>query len=179
MEEIVKLQKILTESREEIVILKKFVGKNSIGGVAHIKIKEPNSYDGMRSAKTLGNFLWDMEQCLERLGLTSEETKVKLAAQFLMEDTKLWWRQRVDQVAHGDIEDISTWEELKEALLAHFSLQDETWDARTKIKYIKQTRILQAYQWEFASVILELPDMAEKDKVTWQRKTRCLTSLLG
>lgn len=34
-----------------------------------------------------------------------------------------------------------------------------------KIKFIKQTRNLQTYQWEFASVVLELPDMEERDKV--------------
>lgn len=87
-----------------------------------------------------------MEQYLERLGLTSKEGKVKVATQFLTKDAKLWWRWRVDQISHGDAEDISTWEQMKEASLSHFNAQDETWDVRTKIKYIKQTKILQAYQ---------------------------------
>ena len=34
-----------------------------------------------------------------------------------------------------------------------------------KIKYMKQTGSLQAYQQEFASAILELPYMAKRDKV--------------
>ena len=55
-----------------------------------MKFKEPESYDGTRSAKTLGNFLWDMEQHLERLGLSDDETKVKVAAQFLTKDAKMW-----------------------------------------------------------------------------------------
>lgn len=34
-----------------------------------------------------------------------------------------------------------------------------------KIKHIKETGSLQTYQREFASVVLELPDMVERDKV--------------
>ena len=29
---------------------------------AHVKVPEPSSFDGVRNAKTLENFLWDMEQ---------------------------------------------------------------------------------------------------------------------
>ena len=62
--EIVDLRKSLDEARDEIVVLKKAVGHNSGGGVPHVKVKELESYDSTRSAKTLGNFLWDMEQYL-------------------------------------------------------------------------------------------------------------------
>ena len=54
---------------------------------------------------------------------------------------------------------------MKEALLAHLSPQDEMWDARMKIKYIKKARSLQAYQCKFVSMILELHDMVEKENV--------------
>jgi len=54
---------------------------------------------------------------------------------------------------------------MNKALQTHFSPQDETWEARMKIKFIKQTRNLQTYQRKFASTVLELPDMAERDKV--------------
>lgn len=89
--EILNLQKTLDEAKDEITVLKKVMRHNSGGGVSHVKVKEPESYDGTRSAKTLGNFLWDMEQYLEHLGLPDEETKVKVAAQFLMKDAKMWW----------------------------------------------------------------------------------------
>jgi len=106
-----------------------------------------------------------MKQYLECLGISNEEAKVKVASQFITKDAKMWWRRKVEQIAHGYAEDISTWEEMKEALQTHFSPQDETWGARTKIKYAEKKGSLQAYQWEYASVVLELPDMAEVDKV--------------
>ena len=89
--EILKLQQALDKALDEIVVLKKVVKHNSGGGVAHVKVKEPDSYDGTRSAKTLGNFLWDMEQYLECLGLSDDEMKVKVATQFLKKDAKMWW----------------------------------------------------------------------------------------
>eukprot|EP00253_Pinus_taeda_P035583 PITA_35583 len=163
--EIVDLRKALEESKDEIVVLKKAVRHGSGRGVPHVKVKEPDSFDGTRSAKTLGNFLWDMEQYLERLGLSDDETKVKVATQFLTKDAKMWWRRRMDQVSNGSATNITSWDDMKGALQAHFSPQDERWEARMKIKFIKQTENLQTYQREFASVVLELPDMAERDKV--------------
>eukprot|EP00253_Pinus_taeda_P017950 PITA_17950 len=137
--EILNLPKSLDGARDEIAVLKKAMGHNSGEGVPHVKVKEPESYDGARSTKTLGNFILDMEKYLELLGQSDDETKVKAAAQFLMKDVK--------------------------ALQTHFSPHDETWEARMKIKFIKQTGNLQTYQREFASAVLELPEMAVRDKV--------------
>ena len=52
----------------------------------------------------------------------------------------------MDQIANGSADDITLWDDMKKALQTHFSPQDETWEARRKIKYIKQTGSLQAYQ---------------------------------
>eukprot|EP00253_Pinus_taeda_P030661 PITA_30661 len=160
-----KTSKALDEAKDEIAVLKRAVRHKSGVGVPHVKVKELESYDGTRSAKILGNFLWDMEQYLERLSLPDGEAQFKVAAQFLTNDAKMWWRRRVDHIINGNDDDITSWEDMKKALLSHFSPQDETWEARMKIKFIKQTGSLQAYQWEFSSVALELPDMAERDKV--------------
>jgi len=54
---IVNLKKSLDEARDEIAVLKKVVRHNSGGGVPHVKVKEPESYDGIRNAKILGNFV--------------------------------------------------------------------------------------------------------------------------
>ena len=76
---IVNLKKTLEDTRNELAVVKKVVGHNSGGGVPHKKIKEPESYDGTRKEKTLGNFLWDMEKYLEQLNLVDGETQVNVA----------------------------------------------------------------------------------------------------
>lgn len=85
------LKKSCNEARDKICVLKKVVRHNSGGEVPHVKVKEPVPYDGTRSAKTLGNFLWDMEQYMECLHLSDDETKFKVATQFLTKNAKLWW----------------------------------------------------------------------------------------
>lgn len=59
----------------------------------------------------------------------------------------------MDQIASGDVVEITSWDDMKKALQAPFSPQDETSEARMKIKYIKQIGSLQAYQWEFSNVV--------------------------
>jgi len=53
----------------------------------------------------------------------------------------------------------------KEALITHFGPQDETWGARAKVKFIKKTQSLQAHVREYSSLMLELLDMVEKDRL--------------
>lgn len=74
--------------------MKREVGHGPTEGTAHIKIKEPHSYDGVRSEKTLGNVLLDMEQYLECLGLPNEEAKVNVVSQFVTKDAKRWWMRK-------------------------------------------------------------------------------------
>ena len=92
MGEILKLQKDLDDAQNETIVLKKVVGQGPIGGTSHVKFKETDSYDGMRSAKALENFLWDMEQYIENLWIPHEEAKVKVVVQILTKDFKMWWR---------------------------------------------------------------------------------------
>ena len=119
--EIVNLKKSLETVNDELAVLNKAMRHGSGGGAPHVKVKEPESYDGTRNAKTLGNFLWDMEQYLERLNLSDGETQVKVAAQFLTKDDKMWWQRRVDQIINGSADDITSWSDLKKALQTHFS----------------------------------------------------------
>ena len=42
----------------------------------------------------------------------------------------------MDQIASGSSSDITSWDEMNRALQAHFSPQDETWEARMKVKFI-------------------------------------------
>lgn len=43
----------------------------------------------------------------------------------------------MDQIASGSVGDITSWDDMKKALQNHFSPQDESWEARMKIKFIK------------------------------------------
>lgn len=70
---------------------------------------------------------------------------MKVVAQFLTKDAKMWWRRRMDRIANGSASDIILWDDMKKDLQAHFGPQDETLEARMKIKFIKQTGNLETY----------------------------------
>ena len=67
------------------------------GGVARfnkIKVPEPKPLCGVRDAKALENFIFDLEQYFRATNIGAEEVKVTLATMHLADDTKLWWRSK-------------------------------------------------------------------------------------
>ena len=53
------------------------------------KLLEPYSYGGVRHAKKLGNFLFDMEQYFLAIRLDSDEAKVTIPTMYLINNAKL------------------------------------------------------------------------------------------
>ncbi|TYK22237.1 uncharacterized protein E5676_scaffold333G001330 [Cucumis melo var. makuwa] len=112
----------------------------SVGGavpVTKVKVPEPKPLCGLRDAKALENFIFDLEQYFKATDTITEEAKVTLATMHLCEDTKLWWRSR-----YMDIQ-----------------------EARQKLRDLKHTGNIREYVKQFAGLILDIRDMSEKDKV--------------
>ena len=66
-------------------------GGHGVESSGRVRVPEPQSYDGMRDARELQNFLFDMEQYLRAMWTSSEEEKVSIAVMYLKGDAKLWW----------------------------------------------------------------------------------------
>ena len=84
-----------------------------------VRVPELKGFDGAKSAKELENFLWDMEQFFKVTHFTDEE-KVSITCMYLMGDTKLWWRTRLERNAESGRPQIATWETLKRGLKEQF-----------------------------------------------------------
>ncbi|TYK19785.1 senescence-specific cysteine protease sag39 [Cucumis melo var. makuwa] len=68
-----------------------------VGGtvpVTKVKVPEPKPFCGVRDAKALENFIFDLEQYFKATNTVTEEAKVTLTTMYLCEDAKLWWRSR-------------------------------------------------------------------------------------
>ena len=78
VDELAKTHTKIKDLECEMILLKRATGQGSSRGSAHIKVKEPDSYDGTRNEKTLGKFLWDMEQYLNRLAIPHEDAKMNI-----------------------------------------------------------------------------------------------------
>ncbi|TYK14140.1 uncharacterized protein E5676_scaffold513G00100 [Cucumis melo var. makuwa] len=93
-----------------------------VGGavpVTKVKVLEPKPFCGVRDAKALENFIFDLEQYFKTINTITEEVKVTLATMYLCEDAKLWWRSRYMDIQEGRCT-IDIWDVLKKELRLQF-----------------------------------------------------------
>ncbi|XP_034674441.1 uncharacterized protein LOC117905666 [Vitis riparia] len=152
---------------EDIAILKKAVLQGSASGPeapSKVRVPEPKGFNGNRNAKELENFLWDIEQFFKAAHVPDGE-KVSLTSMYLTGDAKLWWRTRMEDDAESGKPQITTWETLKKELKDQFLPTNTTWVAQEALKRLKHTGSVREYVKEFSSLMLDIKNMSEEDKL--------------
>ncbi|XP_060181990.1 uncharacterized protein LOC132611597 [Lycium barbarum] len=146
-------------------------GGNPIGGAANIaaapqklKIPEPKPYQGARNAKEVENLIFDIEQYFDAVGELEEPKKVATSAMYLQGDAKLWWRVKYEAIKAGE-DALETWEELKAAICLQFFPENVEYNARRKLRELRQTKSVRDYVREFSALMLNIRDMGDKDKL--------------
>ena len=134
------------------------------GEGSKLKVPEPKQFGGSRNAKELENFLWDMEQYF-RAARVAERDQVTITSMYLEGDAKLWWRSRLDGDASAGRPRIETWESLKKELRDQFLPLNAAWVAREALKKLKHTGTVRDYVKEFSSLMLDVKNMSEDDKL--------------
>ena len=127
-----------------------------------VEVPKPHTLTGKRDAKEPDNYLWHVERYFEATTLTDEDTKVHTATFYLADNATLWWRRRFMEIEKR-ICNIDTWAEFKREIKKQFYLEDVGYIARKKIRHLKHTRSIRDYVKEFSSLMLEAPDMNEKE----------------
>lgn len=90
--------------------------------------------------------------------------QVSLVGMYLVGDAKLWWKTRQDDDARAGRTTFNSWPELKE-LREQFLPCNTSWEARVTLKKLKHTGTVQDYVKEFTSLLLNVKDMPENDKL--------------
>ncbi|KAL8124045.1 hypothetical protein AgCh_011887 [Apium graveolens] len=142
------------------------VAGTSLGGAdGHSKPKIPKlkAFSGSHSSKELENCLWDMEQYFKPAHI-SVEAQVTIISMYLVEDAKLSWSTRMEDVSAGRVT-IATWETLKQELKDQFLPLNMAWVARKNLKVLKQSGSIRDYVKEFSSLLLDIKNMSEEDKL--------------
>ena len=153
--------------QEDVVVLKKalmWTSPRTTDASPKVRVLEPKGFDGTRSAKELENFLWDMEQFL-RAAQVADEEKVFITGMYLMGDAKLWWKTRLEGDAESGRPQISTWETLKRELKEQFLPTNAAWLAWESLQRLKQTGTVRDYVKEFSSLMMDIKNMSEEDKL--------------
>ncbi|KAH0633003.1 hypothetical protein KY284_035789 [Solanum tuberosum] len=134
------------------------------GESSKVKIPEPKAFGGTRSAKKLKNFLWDMERYFIAAHVRDED-RVSITTIYLVDDAKLWWCTRMVEQVSVEHPKIDSWELLKKELKDQFFPRNAGWIARDHLKTLRQTRSIRDYVKEFSSLILDINNMSEEDKL--------------
>ncbi|XP_070002415.1 uncharacterized protein [Nicotiana sylvestris] len=162
-----RLSQECTDLKMENGLLRRAVGNDEAQRGANctkVRIPEPKEFNGARSAKKLENFLWDMEQYFHAAKVQDED-KVPITTMYLVDDAKLWWRTRVaDDVSAGRPK-IDSWEGLNKELKDQFFPSKGGWIARDRLKKLKQTGTVRDYVKDFSSLMLDISNMSEEDKL--------------
>ncbi|KAG6520213.1 hypothetical protein ZIOFF_017251 [Zingiber officinale] len=166
MEEIAQIWKNNEDLRYEIIVLRRAMASSSeaVPQRPLVRVPEPKSFGGTRSAKELENFLWDMEQYFVAAKVPETE-KVTISSMYLIGDAKLWWRTRMVDDANAGRQKIDTWDRLKKEMKDQFLPGNTSWIARDGLKRLKQSGSVRDYVKEFSSLMLDIQNMSEEDKL--------------
>lgn len=157
----------LSDMETDVALVKKAMASGQSGGdggPSQLKVPEPKAFKGDRNAKNLENFLWDMEQYF-KAARTPEDEWVTLTSMYLDGDAKLWWRTRVQEDTSAGRPVIDSWAVLKKELKAQFLPCNVAWVARESLKNLKHSGTVRAYVTEFSSLMLDIQDMSEVDRL--------------
>lgn len=123
-----------------------------------IEYQKPKYYDGRRDAKDVENFLWQMEVYFEGVNLIDEAMKVRTAFMYLTYMASLWWHRKDAVVENGACR-IDTWDEFKRELKRQFYPENVVYEARKKLRELKQKGTISDYVKEFTTLMLQIPSM--------------------
>ena len=73
-------------------------------------------------------------------------------------------KEKVPSNSRGKV-NVNTWEELKYELKVHFYLENVNCITRRKLRELRKTRLVQDYVKKFITIMLNIRDIIEKDKL--------------
>jgi len=158
------LQSKVTHLEEDVALLKKAVLSDATSTSKRMKVPEPKAFEGIRNAKMLENFLWDMEQYFVAAHIPESE-QVSITSMYLDGDAKLWWRTRVQEDVSMGKPKIDEWETMKKELKNQFLPCNAGWQARESLKKLQHTGTPREYVKEFSSLMLDISNMSDEDKL--------------
>ena len=133
-------------------------------GSNKLKFPDPRPFKGNRDAKELENFIFDIEQYFKTTPAYTNDIKVTVATMHLMDDAKLWWCSKVQDIENG-LCTIDSWEDLKRELRDQFFPENVEYIVREKLIPLKQTGSIREYVRQFSTLMLNIRGTLEKDKV--------------
>jgi hypothetical protein len=134
--------------------------------IGHAKIPKPNRFSGDRRAETPRNWTYQMEAYLTATGVNLDATAaVEVAVGYLTGHALTWWLSHKQAVERNEAAAITTWIPFRDALIQRFTTFAADRLARDRLATLRQRTSVRDYAYEFNKCMIDLPDMAEKDRI--------------
>ncbi|KAK4273516.1 hypothetical protein QN277_021899 [Acacia crassicarpa] len=167
----VKVMDAITAMQDQLNSLKTSLERQTplVGGTSgarevRLDLPKPKEFQGVRDAKEVENFLWQMERYSESLNLVDEATKVRTASLFLSDNAMLWWRRK-----HADMErglcKVETWDDFKRELKKQFYPENVVYMARKRLRELKHKTTIQDYVRDFTTLTLQIPNLSDEESL--------------
>ena len=163
LEIVMKQLEELKTSLEEVKARPTGIASSSgVRDTPRIDLPKPKEFKGVRDAREVENFLWQMERYFECMKVEDEQMKVRTVSLYLTDNATLWWRRK-----HADMEKglytIATWDDFKKELKKQFFPENVVYEARKKLRELKHKTTISDYVREFTTLTLQIPNLATED----------------
>ncbi|KAL4353583.1 hypothetical protein GQ457_06G027510 [Hibiscus cannabinus] len=129
-----------------------------------VEVPRPRTFGGSRNAQEVDNFLYGLDQYLGAVGIVEGALKIQTASLYLTDTAMLWWRRRRNDIEKGTCT-ISTFDDFKRELKRQFYPENAEDEARARLRRLKQSGSIRDYIKDFTNLVLEIPDLSDKDSL--------------
>ncbi|XP_070050503.1 uncharacterized protein [Nicotiana tomentosiformis] len=125
---------------------------------AKIEAPKPRVFKGVRNIQEVENFLWHLENYFRHGKVRDDEAMINTAVVYFSETAMLWWRKKMTGVDKG-LCTISMWDQFKAEFKRLFFPNNVLYEARSKLRELKQTRSIRVYVKEFTTLMLQIRNL--------------------
>ncbi|KAJ0894123.1 putative nucleotidyltransferase, Ribonuclease H [Helianthus annuus] len=139
-------------------------GSSFVSITPRIEVPKPTPFIGKREARAVDDFLWEMERYFEGVNVIDDATKIKTVTLYLKDTAGLWWRRKHAEIEKGTCI-LNTWADFIREIKKQFYPENAENEAKSRLRKLKQTGTIKDYIKEFTTLVLEIPDMSDKDSL--------------
>ncbi|XP_070032870.1 uncharacterized protein [Nicotiana tomentosiformis] len=144
----------VTEADNNVVVMRE----------AKIEAPKPLVFKGVRDAQEVENFLWHLENYFRHVKVRDDEVKINTVVLYLTKIAVLWWHRKCADMEKGLCK-IEMWEKFEKELKKRFYPMNMVYEARRKLRELRQTATIREYVREFTTLMLQIPTLSEEDSL--------------
>lgn len=156
-----ELERALLEANQAIAELRAQNTRRASALPSSLKLATPPSYCG-KDKESVETWLFQLEEMFDLHQITDDRQRITTAGNLLRDPAATWYRAARTGLT---FEHLDTWDDFKRGLRGNFNGGDTVKKARDKLAELRMHDSLRDYTREFRLTTMEIPRMAEDEKL--------------